>query len=212
MKLKEQLELLKGKQVKLGARMGFIYCEICDDNIEKVLSLIEEKEYQRILRIKNITSKSLKNFDNHWKNKKGKRIELLKKQQQNKLDLECKKEIKNAKMILKEKGILLNKKHEEKIKRETLKKWEKTFEKQLKELIEKTNIEKKESLEFLNNRYDNYSKYVKEFKPFLEREVLEVYNSIVDEETIIVRFTGNECGKYWDREEYILDMKKENKK
>jgi hypothetical protein len=37
MKLKEQLELLRGKQVKLGSRMSFIYCEICDDNIEKIL-------------------------------------------------------------------------------------------------------------------------------------------------------------------------------
>lgn len=212
MKLKEQLELLRGKQVKLGSRMSFIYCEICDDNIEKILLEMEKKEYNRIVKIKESTKKSLNNFEKHWKIKKEKRIELLKKQQEKKLEIEIKKEIKNTKIILKNKGIIITKKHKEKIENEVTKKWKKTFDEQLKELIEKTKNDKEENWEVLNKRYINYSNYVKEFEPFLEREVLEVYNSIVDEETIIVRFTGNECGKYWDREEYILDTKRRNKK
>ncbi len=49
--------------------------------------------------------------------------------------------------------------------------------------------------------YERYTKYVKEWQPYLEREVYDIYDGILYD-CKIIRFVGPEVGQYWDREEY----------
>ena len=46
------------------------------------------------------------------------------------------------------------------------------------------------------------NKKIENFKPFLDRKVIEVYKSIVDKSVTIIRFSGFEQGAFWDKEEY----------
>ena len=52
---------------------------------------------------------------------------------------------------------------------------------------------------------------VKEFIPLLEREVIEIYDSCIHENEKIIRVTGLEKGKYWDKEEYQKARKSQPK-
>lgn len=51
---------------------------------------------------------------------------------------------------------------------------------------------------------------INEFIPFLEREVIEVYDSLIHENEKIIRVTGEEICDYWDKEEYDKDKRKHN--
>lgn len=47
------------------------------------------------------------------------------------------------------------------------------------------------------------TKKIEEWVPFLDREVVEQYKSIVDRNVDIIIFEGDEEGAYWDEEEYV---------
>lgn len=63
----------------------------------------------------------------------------------------------------------------------------------------------------LNKDIATYKKAIETFKPFGECEIKEVYTSTADFKTLIVIGKGNKyvIGKYWTREEYLKDNKKE---
>lgn len=87
--------------------------------------------------------------------------------------------------------------------KETNKKIKTTVEEYEEELIirrEKEKIKVEKNLEEVTNQ-------LKVFTPFLEREVIDVYESIIDPEVKIVIFEGQEVGDYWDEEEYKTGIK-----
>ena len=53
----------------------------------------------------------------------------------------------------------------------------------------------------------NVIKLIEDFVPFLEREVVEVYDSSLHENEKIIKVAGLERCKYWDKEEYEKDKK-----
>lgn len=209
--LRDQLQLLKGKYVKVGSRMAFWYCEICDDNIEAIMDELSNKEYKRITSNLEATTNELNNFEEIWQQRLERNIKRLKGHFKAIIEKHVKKEIKNKLAELKEKKIKLSKDEKKELRASlTLEytpkyenEYKKAQEERLTELIEITLPQKKEEhLKELTNRHKRYAKLVKAFKPYLERKVKEVYPSIVDENTVIVRVTGYEESKYWDREEY----------
>lgn len=88
--------------------------------------------------------------------------------------------------------------------------------KDVKEALDKLDPEKDldngylTTLRTLIGKYNTYYKtikYVENYKPLLEREVVEIYDRITDNRKIIM-VKGSEAGKYWTREEYLNDPKR----
>lgn len=52
------------------------------------------------------------------------------------------------------------------------------------------------------NRVIKMNKYERSYVPITEREVVDVYDSIINENEIIVIVDGIEVGPYWDDDEY----------
>lgn len=79
------------------------------------------------------------------------------------------------------------------------------------EVIKKIKTSYYSKIKRLNKDIATYKKAIETFKPFGECEVKEVYTSTVDFKTLIVIGKGNiyVIGKYWTREEYLKDNKKE---
>ena len=48
MKLRHQLILLQGKQIKVGSLISFFYCEECDANIFNTMEKLSDEEFNRI--------------------------------------------------------------------------------------------------------------------------------------------------------------------
>ena len=71
MKLKEQLNLFKGNDIKVGAETSFFYCDICDDNTEKTIKKASDDELKRLNLLCIKIEKYLENFEALWE----KRIE-----------------------------------------------------------------------------------------------------------------------------------------
>lgn len=209
MKLKDKLDLLQGQYVKIGARMSFIYCQICDKNIYETLKVIEKKEYNRICNVLKKTQTTLKNFNDSWEMRIDNRIETLKAQQKTRLEQELKKVGRNYNLSCKDKGRLPDPSKRSALQKEKSKELEKLFKEELKQLKDKCAEDRKQELNVLKNRLNNYESYKKNFQPLLEREVVDFYPSIVEEKTYIIKITGNEIGKYWDKEEYDRDNLKE---
>lgn len=63
----------------------------------------------------------------------------------------------------------------------------------------------------INKNTATHKKAIEAFKPFGECDVKEVYTSTVDSKILIVIGKGNRyvIGKYWTRDEYLKDNKKE---
>lgn len=79
------------------------------------------------------------------------------------------------------------------------------------EVIKKIKASYYSKIKRLNKDIATYKKAIETFKPFGECEVKEVYTSTADFKTLIVIGKGNRyvIGKYWTREEYLNDNKKE---
>lgn len=209
MLLKEQLEQMKGCYVKLGSKMSFVYCQINDDNIENVLNKLGKEEYKRILEVLARTKKHLDNFETRWEKNIKRRVEYLEKKQKNKLAAKIKNETNNYKRLCKKEKIEIDLDKIEEIKDTTTKEYEKNFAEEMQELLKKAQEDKAEDFRVSSNRLENYTLYKKEFIPFVEREVIEVYPSIVEDNTFIIRFTGHEQGRFWDKDEYDKFMRGE---
>lgn len=79
-----------------------------------------------------------------------------------------------------------------------------TIKRRLKNLRE-VQPESKIKLHQKNERIKLYKKLLEEFEPILDREVKEVYKSILGDGIIII-FEGATHGKYWTRNEYETGM------
>ena len=79
------------------------------------------------------------------------------------------------------------------------------------EVIKKIKTSYYSKIKRLNKDIATYKKAIETFKPFGECEIKEVYTSTADFKTLIVIGKGNRyvIGKYWTREEYLKDNKKE---
>lgn len=71
------------------------------------------------------------------------------------------------------------------------------------EIISEAKDEAANRLERNVRRNAALTKKIEEWVPFLDREVVEQYKSIVDRNVDIIIFSGDEEGAYWDEEEYV---------
>lgn len=210
MKLKEQLELFKGKQIKIGAEISFFYCEECVPNILDIINTLSEEEYDRITRIKLESINIIDNFEAWWDERAKRKISALTLKQEKKINKMVSSKIKEIKAELKKQKKRLSRKENAILKDSLQKKFRKentgVFRKELRKLKKKISEHKPVVYQEILERRDRYIIKVKNFIPFLEREVIEVYDSIVDETCKIIKVTGDEKSKYWDRDEYLKDQ------
>lgn len=54
----------------------------------------------------------------------------------------------------------------------------------------------------VTNSYKTNKKRIDDWVPFLEREIVETYPSLVDDRVMIVIMEGDTPGEFWDEEEY----------
>lgn len=218
MTLKEQLDLLRGKEVKIGFKSQFVYCGICDENIENILNEASEKEHNNLITLTNIYSYELENFDLLWKTRIEKIITRIEAIKENKEKIanerygrtlkKIKKKIeKKLKKVNEEKEIRKIKSEKRKLRKEekekltaTLNSLKINYDKE--KWQAKLEIMQEKRKQFLIKKTPIYVKRLKEFTPFLEREVKEVYNSILDNNTKIIKCKGHEIGGFWTKQEY----------
>lgn len=80
------------------------------------------------------------------------------------------------------------------------------------EFKEKLNIEKEETLKKCKKRLKKVNNYIDSYIPFVKRETIEYYPSIVTPQTTIIKVVGTEIGLYWDRSEYLMEKSIYNNK
>lgn len=211
MKLRKQLELLKGYQIKVGSATNFFYCEICDNDIFNIIQKLSDNEYARIVGINNEAKHLIKNFKAIWKEKTETKIQYLRNSHNEAIKKEVNKRIKEVRDKLKEENKKLSKEERASLKEELTpiveKEFAKLYDAKLEKLMEKIRLRKIASKEEALKTIEVYTEKIKNFIPYLEREVLDVYDSVVQENTKIINITGDENSNYWDREEYNLDLK-----
>jgi hypothetical protein len=79
------------------------------------------------------------------------------------------------------------------------------------EVIKKIRTSYYNKIKSINKEVATHKKAIDSFKPFGECEVKEIYTSTADFKNLIVIGKGNRyiIGKYWTRDEYLKDNKKE---
>lgn len=184
MNLKEALQLYQGHQIKVGAEMSFFYCEICDENIFDIIENLSNERFAFIHVKKDEFIYLYDNFEKEWKNKFKRRLNAFEQRRRNKIVDENKKVPvgKLAKIINRE----LNSKE---------------YKQELQEYIEKMEKQRADEWKFVVRSKERYTNYCETWIPFLEREVVEIYDAELYE-CKIIRIVGPELGKYWDRGEY----------
>ena len=202
MLLKDQLEQMKGCYVKIGSKLSFVYCQKCDDNIYDTLYMLGKDEYKRILETLAKTKKHLETFETRWEKNINRRVECLEKKQKNRLAAKIKVETNIYKRFCKTEKLPIDEEKIKEIKSEITEKYNIKFAEEMQELLTKANDDKAEDYRVSTGRLENYTLYKQEFMPFIEREVIEVYPSIVEKNTFIIKVTGHEQGRFWDRDEY----------
>ena len=91
----------------------------------------------------------------------------------------------------------------------------KRSKKKRKVAIDKLLKQKEKDKDLLPKKIGSLFHYLRNWKPFLERDVLYVVDSIDMEEkpnTYVIKITGLENGKYWFTKEYEKDQKKKREK
>ena len=172
MLVKEILEKNKGKYIKLGGKLGFIFCSKVDENTEKVVdeaSKAELKRYKKML--KNAKWRD-ENFTERWK--------------------------KRTERELRDYGIAKAKGNYTPY-RDVV-----HLLKHLEELKEKELARNENDLTTLPDK-------IKNFKPIMERQIIDAYPSQVGDGDIFI-FEGETNGAYWDREEYETGVLGVNKR
>lgn len=175
MTLKEQLQLLKGIDVKIGFNSSFVYCYINDENTESALIELSKEEFTHLHKYRQLLKDHIKNFEAFWSDKVSRKIKQL----QTTMEAAAKKH--NKKLDLRQ------------------------FEKEVKILRAKLEVEKETDYNTTTRKIVSYTKRIETFTPFLDREVLEVYDSTYNDGTKIIRCEGLENGPYWFKEEYIRE-------
>lgn len=186
--LLEALKQYQGHQVKLGADTSFIYCQICDENIFDLIKQMSDERFAFIHNKKDEYIYLYDNFENIWENRFKQRIEALQNNQKKRATEHIKLKHRKVKNIdtLVDKYMKLNKEK---------------FDIEIKELELKLTLAKQDEYTKVRKNLKRYKHYCKIWKPYLEREVIEVYDSIIYD-CKIIRFEGVEVGQYWDKDEY----------
>lgn len=77
-----------------------------------------------------------------------------------------------------------------------------------KEIKEHWLKKKNHAFVYYSKRLKGLNKRIENFTPFLERKVIEVYQSILDKNVTIIRFSGVDQGAFWNKEEYQQFLEK----
>ena len=77
-----------------------------------------------------------------------------------------------------------------------------------KEIKEHWLKKKNHAFVYYSKRLKGLNKRIEKFTPFLERKVIEVYQSILDKNVTIIRFSGVDQGAFWSKEEYDKFLEK----
>lgn len=173
MKLKDLLKKYKNKQVKLGSKTAFVYCEIVNGDIIDNLLFLSDKELEKLHELRAKYIKHMETFELYWS------IRI-----QNKID----------NFIQEMKEVCLNKNKKFRLS---------DYKKPIELLSKKLEDAKEDDFKTTQRNLNQYTKRIKEFTPFAEREVLEVYDSIYDKDTIIIKFEGEDEGDFWFRKEFV---------
>lgn len=217
MKLRHQLILLQGKQIKVGSLISFFYCEECDENIFNTMEKLSDEEFNRISYILSEALYLKENFEEVWEKKIAYRVSCTKNSQRKSVERMANKEIKRMREELKaqKSDKKISREEAKKIKEELIEKYtkenKKLFKVQIEKIIEKMLSNKEINYEETLRIIEEYVPRVRDWTPYLEREVIEVYDSIVDENCKIIRIAGLEKSKYWDKDEYNRDVNKGGK-
>lgn len=162
-----------GEKVKIGAACGFVYCDYVNEKTIDTIERYGEKSHKEYKRYYREINSTYKRFDKIRDKKEASIIELWL----------HRKELKSSQIPKTVKRFM---------RFDTLQGIKRELKKDRKQEFEKLE-ERKEELEF----------YIKNYKPWLDREVKETYLSFLDPKETIILFDGIEKGKYWDREEYL---------
>lgn len=160
MTLKELLPKYIGCNVKIGARCGFIFCGVINNNINLILENLSKKSLNNLeMSIKDLTY-HLSAFDKYWRKKLYYKLDA----------------------ILIDKNLTPDEK-----------------QKQTKAVKNEIKKEKEKDLKRTNIALDQKKEWLKNFKPILEREVLEEYDSITPQsfDEKIIHIAGHESGSMW---------------
>lgn len=198
MKLRTALNALKGRTVKVGSGVGFLYCDTVTDETLDTLDMMAhasriKREYDLDFR-----KKRLDNFEKYWKDVRE--SELNKLREARRRDQEWVKARNDSLRAANSK---------ERVKPTVTK----TIKEYSKELTQRKLREK----EFLTKFIAYETEYLDNWKRYSERDVVvrdgvdAIYAS-QDEDAVIVIFEGDESGKYWTSEEYRADVAKKKER
>ena len=193
MTLEEYLRHLpKGvKLVKIGSKQGisFFYCDKVSEKTFTELAKISQKYLSRMKAELKIKVGLMSHFEEYWEDRIAKIMKITDKSYQKKL--------------LEEAG---KGKDKEKAKERVAKK-KKEIEKKLKELpkVLESNYKEKERMAIsVPKRIKELEKDIPAFTSLLERQVVETYKGISQDEPncLIIEIKGKEKGDYWSVIEY----------
>ena len=183
MKLCDYLAKCKYKSIKVGAcdGSGFFYCDNLTKNTPKIIEFIGNRYLESAKKNLEETKNYFENFDTIWEERFAK-MNLVKDKNWREKVIE---------------DVPIKQRAE---KRKYLEKKLKDLPKAIKQKKEQMELEKKQ----LPHEIKRLEKYIATFVPMLERKVVDKYDAISPDEkdTIIVRISGDERGKYWLITEY----------
>ena len=82
----------------------------------------------------------------------------------------------------------------------------------IKKELDQIAIDKQRDWDLTLDKIETYTMKVAQWVPYLDREIIDAYNSAENDDLIIL-FEGDENGKYWFKSEYEADKKrKKNEK
>lgn len=77
----------------------------------------------------------------------------------------------------------------------------------IQEELDQIAIDKQRDWDLTLDKIETYTMKVAQWVPYLDREIMDAYNSFENDDLIIL-FEGDENGKYWFKSEYEADKKR----
>lgn len=173
MTLREEITKHMGEKVKIGAASSFVYCDYVNEETLDTIEKYGEKSHKDYKRFYRETNSTYKRYDEIRDKKEAAIIDLWL----------HRKNLRKSQIPLNYKRFM--------------------FLETMQELKKSLKKDRKQDFEKLENRKEELESFVKNYTPWLDREVKETYLSFLDPEETIIIFDGIEIGKYWDREEYL---------
>ena len=178
--LREEIKKHRGKLLKIGMASSFVYVHVCDENTESDIQTIN-KAYRDNMKMAYEQNKLL--------------IDEYPKRFMNR--------VMRAKQAKRDGWIKNTYGKPQKLSQDSIKKYKKLLAMSPEEIEE--HLDEMRDKHIARSR--KYSWHLKHDLPMLDRQVLEVYTSFEDKNTIIVIVEGIEEGAYWFPSEYNKAIK-----